>query len=88
MAASNGMRVTLPSFVGYPKDVVSRKLLQKEVLFGDEAIAKRLSLNLYRPLEHGVLKAREDSSHNDYDANIVDLCPVGLHKLRGFYFSL
>jgi len=69
VAASNGMRVTIPSFVGYPKDVVSRKLLQKEVLFGDEAIAKRLSLNLYRPLEHGVLKCREDSPHNDFDAN-------------------
>ena len=47
VAASNGERVTLPSFVGYPKDVVSRKLLQKEVLFGDEAIAKRLSLVCY-----------------------------------------
>ncbi|MFT7487482.1 MAG: rod shape-determining protein MreB [Candidatus Paceibacteria bacterium] len=59
VAASNGVRDTLPSFVGYPKDVVSRKLLQKEVLYGDEAVAKRLSLNLYRPLEHGVLKCGE-----------------------------
>jgi len=56
VAASNGIRETLPSFVGYPKDVVSRKLLKKDVLFGEEAVAKRLSLNLYRPLEHGVLK--------------------------------
>jgi rod shape-determining protein MreB len=56
VAASNGVRETVPSFVGYPKDVVSRKLLKKDILFGDEAIAKRLSLRLYRPLEHGVLK--------------------------------
>ena len=64
VAASNGVRATLPSFVGYPKDVVSRKLLKKDVLYGDEAIEKRLSLNLYRPLEHGVLKCGEDGGKN------------------------
>ncbi|MCZ6596594.1 MAG: MamK family actin-like protein [Planctomycetota bacterium] len=62
VSASNGVRETVSSFVGYPKDVVSRKLLKKEVLFGDEAIEKRLSLDFYRPLEHGVLKASENNS--------------------------
>ncbi|HKX46395.1 MAG TPA: MamK family actin-like protein [Planctomycetota bacterium] len=56
ISCSNGVRTSLPSFVGYPKDVVSRKLLGKEVLFGEEAIEHRLSLDLYRPLEKGVLK--------------------------------
>src|SRR5262245_47630571 len=56
VAASNGQRVTLSSHVGYPKDVVSRKLLKKEVLFGDEAVHHRLSCNFYRPLAAGVLK--------------------------------
>jgi rod shape-determining protein MreB len=59
VAASNGIRATLPSFVGYPKDMVARKLLKKDVLYGDEALEKRLSLDLYRPLEHGVLKCGE-----------------------------
>ena len=68
VAASNGVRATIPSFVGYPKDVVSRKLLKKDVLFGDEAVAKRLSLNLYRPLEHGVLKCGEGGD-DDKDGN-------------------
>ena len=68
VAASNGVRATLPSFVGYPKDVVSRKLLKKDVLYGDEAIEKRLSLNLYRPLEHGVLKCGEGGDE-DKDGN-------------------
>ena len=67
VAASNGQRVTVPSFVGYPKDVVARKLLQKEVLFGEEAIEKRLSLDFYKPLEKGVLKsnagAEKDGNH-------------------------
>src|SRR5215510_13352020 len=57
VAASNGVRVTLSSHVGYPKDVVSKKLLKKEVLFGDEALNHRLSLNFYRPLAAGVLKS-------------------------------
>ncbi len=69
VAASNGIRATLPSFVGYPKDVIARKLLQKDVLYGDEAVAKRLSLNLYRPLEHGVLKCGEEGGDLDTDGN-------------------
>src|SRR6187399_1836422 len=56
VASSNGQRVTISSHVGYPKDVVSRKLLKKDVLFGDEAVEHRLSLNFYRPLASGVLK--------------------------------
>ena len=59
VSASNGVRETVSSFVGYPKDVVARKLLQREVLFGDEAVKHRLSLEFYRPLEHGVLKSSE-----------------------------
>ena len=57
VSSSNGVRETVASYVGYPKDVVSRKLLQKDVLFGDEAVDKRLSLDFYRPLEHGVIRA-------------------------------
>jgi len=56
VAASNGVRETVWSYVGYPKDVVSRKLLKKDRLFGKEAVEKRLSLDLYRPFEKGVIK--------------------------------
>jgi rod shape-determining protein MreB len=59
ISASNGVRETVASIVGYPKDVVAKKLLKKDVLFGDEANEKRLSLNMYRPLQHGVLKVEE-----------------------------
>ncbi|MEZ5979462.1 MAG: MamK family actin-like protein [Planctomycetota bacterium] len=61
VTASNGVRETVPSYVGYPKDVVARKLLKKDVLFGDEALEKRLSLNLYRPLADGVIKSSLES---------------------------
>src|SRR5262245_22632120 len=62
VAASNGVRETIASLVGYPKDVVAKKLLKKDVLFGDEALEKRLSLNFFRPLE--VLKTKD---HNVED---------------------
>ncbi|MFT6833665.1 MAG: rod shape-determining protein MreB [Planctomycetota bacterium] len=64
VSASNGIRETIESFVGYPKDPVARKLLKKDVLFGEEARGKRLSLNLHRPLEHGVLKFNADGTED------------------------
>jgi len=65
VSASNGVRETVASYVGYPKDAVSRKLLKKSVLFGDDAVNNRLALEFYRPLEHGVLKCSEsgDTEH-------------------------
>jgi rod shape-determining protein MreB len=67
VTSSNGVRETVASYVGYPKDVVSRKLLKKDVLFGDEAVEKRLSLNFFRPLQHGVIKSNEgnDKAYKD-----------------------
>mgnify|MGYP007013259386 CR=1 FL=1 len=62
VSASNGVRETVYSMVGYPKDVVSQKLLKKDVLFGKEALDKRLSLKLYKPLEKGVLKYTGDAA--------------------------
>jgi rod shape-determining protein MreB len=64
VSASNGLRETVASYVGYPKDVVSRKLLRKDVLFGDEALKHRLSLRFFRPLEHGVIKSDGRESDN------------------------
>jgi len=61
VSASNGVRETVYSVVGYPKDVVSKKLLKKDVLFGKEAQEKRLSLKMYKPLEKGVLKYTGDA---------------------------
>jgi rod shape-determining protein MreB len=69
VSSSNGVRETVASYVGYPKDVVSKKLLKKDVLFGDEALDKRLSLNMYRPLAHGVIKSDDgQESENNLKA--------------------
>jgi rod shape-determining protein MreB len=66
ISASNGIRKSFSSFVGYPKDLVSRKLLKRDILFGDEALKNRLSVNLYRPLEKGVIK------YSDNPGNVSD----------------
>ncbi len=70
ISASNGVRETVLSYVGYPKDVVSMKLLQKDKLFGQEAKEKRLSLRFFRPLEHGVIKG-SDKMDQDYQENLA-----------------
>ncbi|HVY62415.1 MAG TPA: MamK family actin-like protein [Planctomycetota bacterium] len=64
VSASNGQRETVYSYVGYPKDVVARKLLKKDVLFGKEAIEKRMSLDLYRPFEGGIIKFSTDENQS------------------------
>ncbi|MFH0944733.1 MAG: MamK family actin-like protein [Planctomycetota bacterium] len=61
VACSNGVRETVASVIGYPKDVVARKHLKKSVLYGQDAFDHRLSLDFYRPLAHGVIKYSEES---------------------------
>jgi rod shape-determining protein MreB len=56
IVSMNGARKTVESYVGYPKDPVSRKLLKADKIYGRAALDNRLALNLYRPLEHGVIK--------------------------------
>jgi len=70
VSASNGIRETVYSMVGYPKDVVSKKLLKRDVLFGKEALEKRLSLKLFKPLEKGVLKCSSDGMTDDARLNL------------------
>ncbi len=59
VAASNGVRETVWSYVGYPKDHIARKVLGKDKLFGREAVEERLSLNLIRPFAEGQIKHGE-----------------------------
>lgn len=61
VATSNGIRASISSFVGYPRDMVSKKALGADVLFGDEALKHRLSVDLYRPLEKGVIKFSDET---------------------------
>src|SRR5438094_6809829 len=56
VAATNGTREVVFSIVGWPKDPVSRKMLGKDIVFGNEAFQHRLALETVRPFEKGALK--------------------------------
>ncbi len=56
ISASNGERHVIDSYVGWPADMVARKLVKKPVLIGHEALENRFMLDLRRPLEHGLIK--------------------------------
>lgn len=62
IAASNGNKSWLDSFVGWPKDFIAQKVLGKPVLFGEDALNNRLSLEISRPLERGVIKDGSEKS--------------------------
>jgi len=65
ISASNGERFVVDSFVGWPMDMVARKVLKRDVLIGHEAVANRTMLDLHRPLERGLLK---EGSEKDVEA--------------------
>jgi hypothetical protein len=50
ISASNGARHVVDSYVGWPVDMVARKVLKKSVLIGREALENRTMLDLRRPL--------------------------------------
>src|SRR5215831_21291375 len=56
ISASNGARHVVDSYVGWPVDMVARKVVKKPVLFGREALDNRPMLDLHRPLERGLIK--------------------------------
>ncbi|HKR65447.1 MAG TPA: rod shape-determining protein [Thermoanaerobaculia bacterium] len=65
ISASNGERFVVDSFVGWPLDMVAKKVLKREVLIGEDALTNRTMLDLHRPLERGLLK---EGSEKDVEA--------------------
>ncbi len=65
ISASNGERFVVDSFVGWPVDMVAKKVLKRTVLIGHDAVSNRTMLDLHRPLERGLLK---EGSEKDVEA--------------------
>ncbi len=53
-------RHVVDSYVGWPVDMVARKVVQKPVLVGRDALDNRSMLDLRRPLERGVIREGSD----------------------------
>ncbi|HIJ19446.1 MAG TPA: hypothetical protein HPP58_00210 [Deltaproteobacteria bacterium] len=65
IACDNGVRTFVSSYVGFPKDAVSKKMFGKrKVVFGDEALHNRLAVELHRPFDKGRLKYTDSPDAN------------------------
>ncbi len=56
ISASNAAHHVMDSYVGWPVDMVARKIVKKQIVFGREALDNRPMLDLHRPLERGLIK--------------------------------
>jgi len=87
ITASNGQKSFVLSMVGWPKDAVALRLLGKPILFGEEAVINRLSLDLHRPLERGVLKeetSRDRKAVRELIRHVIELAePISSDKVYG-----
>lgn len=87
ISASNGERHVVDSYVGWPLDMVARKLVKKTVLIGREALDNRSMLDLHRPLERGVIKegsAKDEEAVQELLRHLISLIGVKQKsKIRG-----
>lgn len=62
VACSNGLREVVQNVVGWPKDHVARKVIGRDIVFGEEIHQHRLALDIVRPFQKGALKFNELSA--------------------------
>ncbi|MBF0520061.1 MAG: rod shape-determining protein [Nitrospirae bacterium] len=65
IACDNGIRTFVSSYVGFPKDAISKKLLGKDIAFGDDALRNKMAVTLYRPFDKGMLKYTDELTEKD-----------------------
>lgn len=76
ICASNGGRNLVESYVGWPVDMVARKVVKKPILFGREALDNRPMLELHRPLERGLIKegsAKDEEAVRELLSHLISL---------------
>jgi rod shape-determining protein MreB len=76
ISSSSGEKHLVESYVGWPVDMVARKLVKKPVLFGREALDSRPMLDLHRPLERGLIKegsAKDEAAVRELLRHLVGL---------------
>ena len=83
ISASNGERHVIDSYVGWPVDLVARKLIKKPVLVGREALDNRSMLDLRRPLERGLIKEGSDKDEEAVRELLRCLMALGGMKHKG-----
>ena len=86
ISASNGRREWIESYVGWPRDFVAAQVVGKPVLFGAEVLEHRLSLEICRPLQHGIIKEgidRSEEAVKEIIRHLIELAgPAGGQKVH------
>src|SRR5262245_10450145 len=83
VSASNGERHVIDSYVGWPIDMVARKLVKKSILVVREALDNRPMLDLRRPLERGIMKEGSDKDQEDVQEILRYLLSLAGIKQKG-----
>jgi rod shape-determining protein MreB and related proteins len=83
ISASNGERHVIDSYVGWPVDMVARKLVKKQVLVGRDALDNRPMLDLRRPLERGIMKEGSDKDQEAVQELVRHLISLAGIKQKG-----
>ncbi|HUO87099.1 MAG TPA: rod shape-determining protein [Thermoanaerobaculia bacterium] len=86
VTASNGERHVVESYVGWPADMVARKVLEKEVLVGREALENRTMVELFRPLEEGLIKegsSRDEAAVKELLRHLLELAGAADGRKNG-----
>jgi rod shape-determining protein MreB and related proteins len=90
ITASNGATHVVDSYVGWPIDMVARKVVKKSVLFGKEALDNRSMLDLHRPLERGLIKegsTKDEAAVRELLGHLISLAgakdPQKVHAVVG-----
>jgi rod shape-determining protein MreB len=74
LTSSTGVRTTVWSYVGYPKDHVAKKKMGgREIIYGKEALDNRMALNLIRPLAGGSIKVKGAKDTSETKRAVKDL---------------
>jgi rod shape-determining protein MreB len=86
ISTSAGQREVVDSYVGWPVDAVARKILKRDVLFGQDAVDNRTMLEVHRPLERGLLKEGSDKDQEairELLSHLLDLAGVPDYRKKG-----
>ncbi len=84
IVTNSGSQQWVRSIIGWPKDFVSKKLLKKPVLIGDEVFEHKLALDIYRPLERGIIKTGSDKSEESALLLVKHLVSSGLEAIKEY----
>jgi len=85
IVTNNGLKLNIPSIVGWSRDFIAYNLLKKKIVFGEDCIKNRTSLDVVYPLEKGVIKDRNSSpSKNTLDGHEDNVAVELLKYLFGF----